>query len=72
MADWPLRNSAPYSATSDEAMLLRTNLHIIKMNPLRMGVYSLNVIASGLGSLSKNTPLALLFALMTDRYEASL
>ena len=37
-----------------------------------MGVYSLNVIAYGLGSLRKNTPLALLRALATDKYEALL
>ena len=40
-----------------------------KMNPLSMGVYSLNVSASGLGSLRKNTPLALILALVTDIYE---
>ena len=42
------------------------------MNPLRMGVYSLKVIASGLGSLRKNAPLTLLLAFVTDRYDASL
>ena len=52
--------------------MLHKILHIIEMNPLRMGVYSLNVIAYGLGSLRKNTPLALLLAVVTERYEASL
>ena len=45
---------------------------MIKMNPLRMGVYSLNVIASGLGSLKENIPLDLLLDFVTERYEASL
>ena len=69
---WPFMNSAPYYASAAEAMMLRKLLHIIKMNPLRMGVYSLNVIVSGLGSLRKNTPLDLLLAFVTERYEASL
>ena len=49
--------------------MLHKILHMIKMNPLRMGVYSLKVIASGLGSLSKNNPLDLLLAFVTDRYD---
>ena len=71
-AAWPFRNSAPYSASAAEAMMVRKILHIIKMNPLRMGVYSLKVITSGLGSLRKNTPLALLLDFVTEIYEASL
>ena len=35
-----------------------------------MGVYSLNAIAYGLGSLRKNTPLDLLLAFVTERYDA--
>ena len=69
---WPFRNSATYSASAVEAMMLRKILHMIEMNPLRMVVYSLNVIASSLGSLRKNIPLDLLLALVTDRYEASI
>ena len=52
--------------------MLRKILHILKMKPLRVGVYSLNVIESGLVSLRENTPLDLLLALVTDKYEASL
>ena len=55
-AAWPFRNIAPYYAPAPEAMMLRKLLHIIKMNPLRMGLYSLNVIAYGLGSLRKKYP----------------
>ena len=69
-AAWPLRNSAPYSASADDAIMFHNILHIIKMNPLSLGVYQLNVSASGLGSMRKNTPLALLLALVTNRYEA--
>ena len=64
-AAWPFRNSAPYSASAAEAMMLHKILHMIKMNPLRMGVYSLKVIESGLGPLRKNTPLDLLLSFMT-------
>ena len=35
-----------------------------------MGVYSLNVIEYGLGSLKKNNPLALILAFVTERYGA--
>ena len=72
MAAWLLRNNVPYSASAVDAMMLRNILHIIKMNPLSMGVYSLKISASGLGSLRENTPLALLLALVIDRYESSL
>ena len=48
-AAWKFRNSAPYSASTAEAMMLRKSLHMIKMNPLSMGAYSLKVIAYGLG-----------------------
>ena len=71
-AAWPFSNSATYYTSAAEAMMLRKILHMIKMNPLRMGVYSLMVIASVLGSLRKNTPLALLLDVVTERYEASL
>ena len=71
-AAWPLRNKTPYSASAADAMMLRIIFHIIKINPLIICVYSLNVSASGLGSLRKNTPLYLLLALVTNRYEASL
>ena len=71
-AAWPLSNSAPYYASSAKAMMLRNFFHIIKMNPLRMGVYSLNIIAYFLISLIKNSPLDLLLAFVTKRYEASI
>ena len=71
-AAWPLSNSAPYYVSSAYAMMLRNILHIIEINPLRMGVHLLSVNASGLVSLRKNTPLALHLALVTNKYEASL
>ena len=69
---WPLRNGAPYSSSAVDAMMLGNILQKIKMKLLSMGVYSSNVSASGLGSLRKNTPLDLLLALVTDKYEASI
>ena len=38
-AAWTLRNSAPYSASSADATMLRNIFHKIKMNTLSMGVY---------------------------------